>query len=95
MNDDPRCNPHTGADGSPCEHTTPYCPGCRKQAADITSVARSARDICTTPEMFVRHEEGTYNPDNEHFLCDGCFLVEEAHRGHRLVGPNGTRWVCP
>lgn len=41
-------------------------------------------------EDYIRQEEGTYNPENGHFLCDSCYIG-----AGMPVGFNGTRWVCP
>lgn len=78
-----------------CNHVAPYCPGCKKQAPEIASVQQFATEFGMSPEEFVRVEEGTYNPGNEHFLCDDCFIRIEIAAGRRLAGPNDTRWVCP
>lgn len=78
-----------------CNHAAPYCPGCKKQAHEIPSVKDFAADFELTPEQFIRHEEGTYNPVNEHFLCEDCFIRIEDVAGGRLVGPQGRRWICP
>jgi hypothetical protein len=78
-----------------CNHAVPYCPGCQRQAYAIESIQHFALLNETTAEEFVRQEEGTYNPSNEHFLCDDCFIRIETASGGRLVGPNDTRWVCP
>lgn len=76
-------------------HAAPYDPVCQKQASEIPSVVAYARENRMSPDGFVRQEDGTYNPDNEHFLCDTCFISEEIRNGARLVGSNGQRWVCP
>jgi len=91
----PDADPYAHHDIDRCRHAGPYCPGCGKQAGEIPSVVQFAEEDSTAPETWVRHEEGTYNPTNEHFLCDACFLAEESRRGGRLVGPHGQQWVCP
>lgn len=73
----------------------PHCPGCKKDASEISSVCQFAREEQVTPEEWVRQEEGTYNRENGHFLCDSCFITEESRLGRRLVGTNGRPWVCP
>lgn len=78
-----------------CPHAAPLCPACGRQAADIPDVVMFGKENGLSPEEFVRQEDGTYNPASEHFLCDTCFIVYEAHKGSRLVGENGKRWVCP
>ena len=41
-----------------------------------------------TPDEYVRAEEGTYNPDNGHFLCTPCYVA---------AGMPSSKygWVCP
>lgn len=78
-----------------CNHSKPYCPGCKRDCLEIPEVISFAKEEETSPEQWVRSEEGTYNPTNEHFLCDTCFIAKEQSTGKRLVGTDGTRWVCP
>lgn len=78
-----------------CNHPRPYCPDCKRSCREIPEVVFFAKEEETTPEQWVKSEEETYNPTNEHFLCDTCFIAREESSGRRLVGPGGTRWVCP
>lgn len=78
-----------------CNHSKPYCPDCKRSCVDIPEVLFFANEEGISPESWIRSEEGTYNPTNEHFLCDTCFIAREQSTGQRLVGPGGTRWVCP
>lgn len=79
-----------------CNHSTPVCALCHKQAHEIPDVVMAAEAEGMTPETWVRTQEGTYNPANEHFLCTEDFIAEEERRGGvRLAGPDGQRWVCP
>lgn len=52
----------------------PLCNGCRKHPDEIEEYREMATDSDMTPEEFVRLEEGTYNPDNGHFLCTECYI---------------------
>lgn len=54
---------------------TPHCTGCDRDASEIPDVVAYAEAIETTPNEFVRYEEGTYNPLNGHFLCDACYIA--------------------
>jgi hypothetical protein len=74
----------------------PFDPMCGKFAADLEYLddfIRESDDDPTviTPEMreaYVRSEEGTYNPENGHFLCDGCYIT-----AGMPSSPSG--WRCP
>lgn len=69
----------------------PYDPECKRYARDMKEL-----DSCIEPdyhsdrEDFVRKEEGTYNQQNGHFLCDTCYI-----KWGMPTGSNGQRWVCP
>lgn len=39
---------------------------------------------------YVAYNEGTYNPDNGHFLCDECYIAAGMPSAPGLKG-----WVCP
>lgn len=41
-----------------------------------------------TPTSFVQMEEGTYNPENGHFLCTDCYIA-----AGMPTAPQG--WKCP
>jgi hypothetical protein len=93
---DPDANPWAPHDDTKCVHEGTYCPGCRKEGAQIDSVVMFAKEENTTPDAWVRAEEGTYNSYSQHFLCDDCFITEERRRGGRLRPVSGaTRWICP
>lgn len=76
------------------------CSGCGKTPKQIPEYVYAADDLDVTPDEYVWDEEGTLNRDPHspgfgHFLCTECLLAEEAIRGHRMAGPDGTRWVAP
>jgi len=78
----------------------PYDPMCERYARDMTSYDGTwAEDEdsynATTEEerqakriKAVIREEGTYNPNNGHFLCDSCYI-----KAGMPTGPHG--WTCP
>lgn len=77
----------------------PFDPVCNRYAAEMEDydsfIFESAEDEeangPATPEMreaYVLREEGTYNHQNGHFLCDGCYIAKGMPSG-----PSG--WVCP
>lgn len=51
------------------------CIGCNKLAAELAEYIRLAEDNNMTPGDYVRKEEGTYNPENGHFLCTPCYVA--------------------
>lgn len=66
----------------------PLCTGCGKHPDQIEEYVEIAADEDMTPDAYVRSEEGTYNPENGHFLCTSCYV--------RAGMPSGERgWVAP
>lgn len=65
----------------------PYDPGCGRYASDIEFLSMYTEEGQTTAE-YVRAEDGTYNPETNHFLCDDCYM-----RAGMPSSPNG--WKCP
>lgn len=51
------------------------CSGCGKRPAEIAEYREAAMALGTTPNDYVRTEEGTYNSANEHFLCTECYIA--------------------
>lgn len=57
----------------------PICLGCNRapeqiaEYVDAASPENYGRPI--TPSEYVRREEGTYNPNNGHFLCTDCYCA--------------------
>lgn len=76
----------------------PFCPGCSRFASEmkeldefITGDPGGDEAVPATPEEreeYIRTEDGTYNLENGHFLCDPCYM--------RLGMPSSEEgWVCP
>jgi hypothetical protein len=70
------------------ETMKPFDPRCERHPDQIAEYVEAAKQCDLTPDEYVRKEEGTYNPDNGHFLCTDCYTA---------VGmPSSPRgWVCP
>jgi hypothetical protein len=77
--------------------TGPYDPSCKRYAREIREYDTFAAVYFrvslseVTPELrekYVLVEEGTYNPENGHFLCDVCYI--EAGQPTSRTG-----WRCP
>lgn len=66
----------------------PLCIACKKHPREIEEYIDMGKVEGMTPEDFVREEEGTYNPENGHFLCTECYI-----RAGQPSSPNG--WVAP
>jgi hypothetical protein len=66
----------------------PICIGCGKHPEELEEYVVYAREECTTPDNYVRTEEGTYNPENGHFLCTPCYA-----KAGMPSSPRG--WVAP
>lgn len=54
--------------------TKPFCIGCKKTPEELDEYISAAEDMDMNVDEFVRREEGTYNPDNGHFLCTPCYI---------------------
>ncbi|HYE39172.1 MAG TPA: hypothetical protein VEB23_04525 [Ramlibacter sp.] len=67
---------------------TPVCTGCKKRPAELDEYTELAADENMTPDEYVRKEEGTYNPENGHFLCTNCYV-----EAGMPSSPQG--WVAP
>src|SRR4051812_10901440 len=52
---------------------TPHCIGCNKDASEMEEYIDAALANDTGVNAYVRAEEGTYNPENGHFLCTPCY----------------------
>lgn len=72
----------------------PYDPKCERWAEQIPEIMSLARSKAMRPEMFVVAEEGTYNPENGHFLCTSCYIREGMPTEPRNP-ETGRGWVCP
>jgi hypothetical protein len=59
-----------------------------KKASELEEYIEIAKVEEMTPDDYVREEEGTYNPENGHFLCTPCYV-----EAGMPSGPHG--WVAP
>lgn len=75
----------------------PYDPMCGRFAKDMadydSTIAETQEELDKgiTPEQrveYVRQNEGTFNPQNGHFLCDMCYI-----KAGMPSSPSG--WKCP
>jgi hypothetical protein len=53
----------------------PICAGCGREPNQIAEYRDAADDEGISANEYVRREEGTYNPDNAHFLCTECYIA--------------------
>ena len=51
-----------------------HCIKCGKAPHELDEYVEAAADEGIDPESYVIQEEGTYNPDNGHFVCTPCYL---------------------
>lgn len=70
------------------EYPSPICIGCNLRPDQLDEYVDAARVESTTPDGYVRAEEGTYNRANGHFLCTGCYIAAGCPSSR-----NG--WVAP
>jgi hypothetical protein len=66
---------------------TPTCADCKKTASELPEVVMQAEGDECTPDESAR-EDGTYNPENGHFLCMSCYI-------NRGMPSSPFGWVCP
>jgi hypothetical protein len=52
----------------------PVCIGCSKHPNELEEYVLIAKEEGMTPDDYVRDQEGTYNPENGHFLCTPCYI---------------------
>lgn len=71
------------------------CNDCKKRPEEIPEYVNAGHESLLTPTAYVVFEEGTYNPDNGHFLCTEDFIARELAQGGHLVGENGRSWTAP
>lgn len=57
------------------------CAVCGKSPCEIEEYVDYAKIEGMTPEEYVRQEEGTYNSQNGHFWCTGCYIKIGMPRG--------------
>lgn len=53
----------------------PRCFRCKRTPREIAEYREAAAVEGTTPEQYVRAEEGTYNTENGHFACTSCYIA--------------------
>lgn len=66
----------------------PFDPRCQRWADDMAEYDDPRHGTGLSRAEYVRQEEGTYNPDNGHFLCDQCYID-----AGMPSSPSG--WRCP
>lgn len=75
------------------EEIKPICTGCNKTPDQIDEYIDAASDSGISPDDCVKQDEGTYNPENGHFLCTDCYILAGMPANH-YSGP-GSGWVAP
>lgn len=66
----------------------PFDPKCGRYPNEISEYVDAAEVENTIPDDYVRWNEGTFNPENGHFLCTACYIA--------IGMPSGPRgWRCP
>jgi hypothetical protein len=66
----------------------PICVGCAKRPQELPEYTSAAREANVAPNDYVTYNEGTFNRENGHFLCDTCYIkngMPSSERG----------WVAP
>lgn len=71
------------------------CIDCGKAPGELGEYQQAGKENGMTPEAYVRLEEGTYNPENGHFLCTEDFITRELTSGQRLANADGGIWTAP
>lgn len=73
----------------------PICIGCGRRPWQIGEYVEAVSEdgfvpanVISLTAKYVRHEEGTYNKSNGHFLCTACYID-----AGMPTSPGG--WVCP
>lgn len=61
--------------------TSPICMRCKKTPAELEEYVEAAEDMRTTPDRYVRIEEGTYNPETNTYACTDCYIAMGMPRG--------------
>ena len=65
----------------------PWDPGCGRYASQMTGLGYFTEEGQSNAD-YIRKEEGTYNPETRHFLCDDCYI-----KAGMPTSPSG--WKCP
>lgn len=71
----------------------PICTGCNKRPEELEDFADWEDEGYESSDDMCRQEEGTYNPENGHFLCTPCYIKAGMPANH-YTGP-GSGWVAP
>jgi hypothetical protein len=50
------------------------CAGCKKKPEEIPEYDQVSTGSSLSPTEYVKREEGTYNPENGHFMCTACYI---------------------
>lgn len=50
------------------------CFKCLKEPQQLAEYIEGAKEYETTPEEYVKTEEGTYNPETNTFCCTDCYI---------------------
>lgn len=50
------------------------CFRCERTPAQIPGIVMMAREDGVTPDEYAM-EDGTYNPETQHFACDECYIA--------------------
>ena len=64
------------------------CSGCHRRPSEIDEYREASRAMDMSPNDYVRSEEGTFNRQNDHFLCTECYI-----KAGMPSAPGG--WIAP
>lgn len=64
---------------------SPRCLGCGKRPDFILEYKVAAAELLTTPDDYVRLEEGTYNKANNRFWCTTCYAKAGGPPGKAML----------
>ena len=70
------------------EMPEPFDPKCGRTPDQISEYSQEMTGSSLSPAEYVKREEGTFNPENGHFLCTTCYIAVGMP-----TAPGG--WVCP
>lgn len=68
----------------------PTCGACRRKPSQIAEYIDAAGQEEMSETMYVVHNEGTFNPKTNRFLC-----TEDYVRAGMPTNDDGTPWQCP
>jgi hypothetical protein len=61
--------------GTAGDYSPPICDACKKTPGEIDEYIDAAVDYGTTPDEYVRREDGTYSWRTNRFLCTECYVA--------------------